>query len=126
LALSALLMAGCLEPESLALNYEVYELRADGESQVTSGCSELEDGLGFGFGTGPDPSYSVEYGFRSDGVSLTVSGDEGVLAERDYSEGFLASGETDEFVVPVSDDVALRFVNTGSVGCGDDLGGIGG
>lgn len=116
--------SACLEPDVLALQYEVFEIRAGVESEATSGCTELSEGLGFGFGTAPEPTYSVEYSFRSDGASVRVSDDEGVLEERDYSEEFLASGQRDEMIVPVGGDVVLRLIHSGSPGCDDDLGGI--
>ena len=121
---SLALSPACVEPEVLALQHEVYELRGGVESEVTSGCTELSEGFGFGFGTAPDPTYSVEYSFRSGGASVRVSGDDGLLDERDYSEEFLASGQEDEMIVPVGGDVVLRLVNSGTPGCDDDLGAI--
>ena len=116
-AAGLMLLSACAEPEPLALNHEVSEVRSDGETVVVSSCTELDPGTGFGFGTAGDVTYGVDYTFSRDAVDVRVSNATGVVAEREYTREFLISGERDEIVVPVSDDVALRLVNSGSFGC---------
>jgi hypothetical protein len=87
------------------------------ETLVTSGCQELEEGLGFGFGQF-DPSYEVEYQFQSDSVTVTVSSEGRELDGRVFTEEFFLAEAEDEMLVEITDDLALHIVNSGSAtGC---------
>ena len=118
------LCAGCEPEEPLALNFEVSEVSGGEETVVTSGCQELEDGLGFGFGRF-QPTYGVEYSLAVDSVTFTVTGDAGVLAEGTYEEEFFLLEAEDEVVVPVDDELSLRLVHRGgSAGCEEEGGAL--
>jgi hypothetical protein len=117
---------GCVEPEVLALQHDVYEVDGGVETSVVSGCDELprDPGAAFGFALGPAPgirpvAYTVRYEFQNDTASMSAGAAEGEPVRREYDEVFLSSGEEDEFFVALSDDFGLRVVNRGVPGgCG--------
>ena len=117
---------GCVEPEVLALEHDVYEVAGGVGTSVVSGCDELpqDPGAAYGFGLGPAPgirpvAYTVSYEFRNDTVSMSAGAAEGEPVRREYDEVFLSSGDADEFFVALSDDFGLRVVKRGVPGgCG--------
>jgi hypothetical protein len=112
-------VCGCepLDEPTLALNYAVSQVQDGEESVFTSGCQELEEGLGFGFGQF-DPSYEVEYLFSSDSVTVTVSSEGRELDRRVFDEDFILGEGVDDALVPITDDLSLHLVNVGSAtGC---------
>ena len=113
-------LVGACEPldePTLALNFAVSQVEDGEETVVTSGCQELEEGLGFGFGQF-DPSYEVEYLFESDSVTVTVSSEGRALDGRVFTEDFFLGEAEDDMLVPITDELSLHLVNTGSAtGC---------
>ncbi|HTU59975.1 MAG TPA: hypothetical protein VMF89_16095 [Polyangiales bacterium] len=91
-----------------------------GTAFVGSGCDSVSDSAGAGTGFG-GPDYEVTHLQQGDGILVTVRGaaDE-VLAEREYTEAFLATGEQKTLDVELGDGRTLRLRHWGGDSCEPD------
>lgn len=113
--LAMAVLAACSNSEPVAPADElyivsvVYEVRAEGESLVHSGCQTLQGTHDVAFARAGDTAYGVDYAFETDSVEVKVSDDAGIVAERQYDKAALASGTEDDLLVALTDDLSLRL-----------------
>jgi hypothetical protein len=113
-------LAACSESNPVAPADEVYivsavyEVRAQGESLVHSGCQMLQGTRDVAFARAGDIAYGVDYAFEADSVDVKVTDDAGIVAERQYDKAFLASGGEDDLLASLTNDLSLRLSIRGS------------
>jgi len=109
--------------ETYVLMHEDVLVDETGVHEFGSGCEELGGGGG-DFGTGAAGADGTSFGLThrsigdGEGVEVRVFGAGSVeLVRKIYTEGFLETGEVDEFEVALSPTVRLRLKYWGATSC---------
>jgi hypothetical protein len=117
-----LVNVACSTGPSVYLMETAYLVDADGETAfLGSGCESVSNRANGGTGTG-GPGYEITHNQQGDGILVTVRGaGNEVLAEREYSEEFLATGEQETLDVDLGDGRSIRLRHWGGSECEPDL-----
>lgn len=113
---------GCSTGPKVYLMETAYLVDADGGTAfLGSGCESVSSSANGGTGLG-GPGYEVTHAQQGDAILVTVRGaGSEVLAEREYSEEFLATGEEETLDVELGDGRSIRLRHWGGSECEPDL-----